>query len=264
MSQNLQSMNIIATLKVEIKEDILLVGLNRPDKRNAFNDELIKGIGEIFSTLPDTVKSAIIYGIGKHFSAGLDLSELQQRDAVQGLHHSRMWHNALNNIQFGKVPVIAVLHGATVGGGLELAAACHIRVADKSTFYALPEGQRGIFVGGGASVRVPKLIGLARMTDMMLTGRVYKAEEGERIGFAQYLVEESKGLEKALELASTISNNAGMTNYALTHILPKIVDSGQDIGLMMESLTAAIAQNAPEAKERLHAFLEGKAKKVGE
>ncbi len=252
------------TLKTEITGSVLLVGLNRPDKRNAFNDELIKGIEHVFSNIPEPVKCAVIYGIGKHFSAGLDLSELQQRDAVQGLHHSRMWHNALNHVQFGKVPVITVLHGATVGGGLELAAACHIRVAETSAFYALPEGQRGIFVGGGASVRVPKLIGLARMTDMMLTGRVYKAEEGERIGLAQYLVEETKGLEKAMELAQIICNNAGMTNYALTHILPKIVDSGQDQGLMMESLTAAIAQNAPEAKERLSAFLEGRAKKVGD
>jgi enoyl-CoA hydratase/carnithine racemase len=160
--------------------------------------------------------------------------------------------------------VVAVLHGAVVGGGLELASACHIRVAETSTFYALPEGQRGIFVGGGASVRVPKLIGMARMTDMMLTGRVYKAEEGERIGMAQYLVDEGQGLEKGIELAKKIASNAGMTNYALMHILPKIVDSAQNEGLLIESLTAAIAQNTPEAKARLKDFMEGRAKKVGE
>jgi enoyl-CoA hydratase/carnithine racemase len=210
------------------------------------------------------VRCAIIYGLGKHFSAGLDLSELKERDAIQGLHHSRMWHRVLEKVQFGTVPVVAVLHGAVIGGGLELASACHIRVAETSTFYALPEGQRGIFVGGGASVRVPKLIGMARMTDMMLTGRVYKAEEGERIGMAQYLVEEGQGLEKGMELAKKIASNVGMTNYALMHVLPKIVDSAQNEGLLIESLTAAIAQNAPEAKERLKDFLEGKAKKVGE
>lgn len=251
-------------LSTEIRDSILFVGLNRPEKRNAFNDDLIKAIDRVFSEIPDEVRCAVIYGIGKHFSAGLDLSELQSRDAVQGLHHSRMWHNALNNVQFGKVPVVAVLHGAVVGGGLELAAACHIRVAEQSAFFALPEGQRGIFVGGGGSVRVPKLIGLARMTDMMLTGRVYQSDEAERIGLTQYLVEEGKGLEKATELAVKIAGNAGMTNYALTHILPKIVDSAQEEGLMIESLTAAIAQNAPEAKERLTAFLEGRAKKVNE
>lgn len=253
-----------SSIQLEVRNDILLLFLNRPEKRNAFNDELILGIEKIFDSIPPTIRCAIIAGNGKHFSAGLDLSELQEKDVVQGLYHSRMWHRVLEKVQFGLVPVIAVLHGAVVGGGLELASACHIRVAESSTFYALPEGQRGIFVGGGASVRLPKLIGMARMTDMMLTGRVYQAEEGERIGIAQYLVEEGKGIEKGMELAQKIASNAGMTNYALTHVLPRIVDSGQSEGLLMESLMAAIAQDAPEAKQRLRDFLEGRAKKVGE
>ena len=252
------------TLQTEIQGNILLVKLNRPQKRNALNDELILGIEQVFANIPVGIGCAIIYGEGNHFSAGLDLSSLVERDAVQGLHHSRMWHRALDRLQFGTVPVIAVICGACLGGGLELASACHIRVAEASSFYALPEGQRGIFVGGGASVRVPKLIGLARMTDMMLTGRVYRAEEGMTIGLSQYVVDEGKGLEHAMELAEKVASNAGMTNYALMHILPRIVDSAQDQGLMMEALTAAIAQNAPEAKVRLQEFLTGKAKKVGE
>ena len=264
MQEQIFKLEIPETLQVSIQENILLVGLNRPEKRNAFNDELILGIEKVFSNIPAGIKCAIIYGIGKHFSAGLDLSELSERDAVQGMFHSRMWHRALEKVQFGSVPVVAILHGAVVGGGLELAAACHIRVAEASTFYALPEGQRGIFVGGGASVRLPKLIGIARMTDMMLTGRVFKADEGERIGIAQYLVENLAGMVKGMELAKKISENAGMTNYALTHILPRIVDSPQDQGLLLESLTAAIAQNAPEAKERLKDFLEGRFKKVSD
>jgi enoyl-CoA hydratase/carnithine racemase len=252
------------TLQVDIQDRILIVRLNRPAKRNAFNDELILGIEQVFANVPAGVGCAVICGEGSHFSAGLDLSALSERDAVQGLHHSRMWHRALDRVQFGTVPVIAVLHGACVGGGLELASACHIRVAEASTFYALPEGQRGIFVGGGGSVRVPKLIGLARMTDMMLTGRVYTAEEGLGIGLSQYLVADGQGLEHALGLAKKVASNAGMTNYALMHILPRIVDASQEQGLMLESLTAAIAQDAPEAKARLQEFLDGKAKKVGQ
>jgi (methylthio)acryloyl-CoA hydratase len=243
---------------------ILFVKINRPQKRNAINDDLILELENAFSDVPKEVKCAIMYGEGSHFSAGLDLSALTERNAIEGMHHSRMWHRALEKVQFGKIPVIAVLHGACVGGGLELASACHIRVAEASTFYALPEGQRGIFVGGGASVRLPKLIGMARMTDMMMTGRVYKADEGERVGFAQYLVEEGKGLEKAIELAKKVASNAGMTNYALMHVLPRIVDSPQDQGLVMESLIAAISADADEAKTRLRDFLEGRAKKVGE
>lgn len=251
-----------STLQITIRDNILLVALNRPEKRNAINDETILAIEKVFSNIPEGVKCAIIYGEGKHFSAGLDLSELTGRNAVEGIYHSRMWHRALEKVQFGTVPVVAVLQGACIGGGLELASACHIRVAENSTFYALPEGQRGIFVGGGAAVRLPKLIGAARMTDMMLTGRVYTAAEGEQIGMSQYLVEDGAGMEKAMELAQKISGNAGMTNYALMHVLPRIVDAGQDTGLMMESLMAAIAQDAPEAKARMNDFLEGKAKKI--
>ena len=252
------------TLKTEVIDNILIVRLNRPAKRNAINDETIFAIETVFSNIPAGVKCAIICGQGKHFSAGLDLSDLKNRNATEGVLHSRKWHRALDKVQFGTVPVIAVLHGACVGGGLEIASACHIRIAESSTFYALPEGQRGIFVGGGAAVRVPKLIGMARMTDMMLTGRVYSATEGVTIGLSQYLEEDGNGLEKALELAKKISGNAGMTNYALMHVLPRIVDAGQDGGLMMESLISAIAQDAPEAKSRLNDFLEGRAKKVGQ
>src|SRR6185312_14054953 len=102
-----------------------------------------------------------------------------------------------DRIQYCRVPVIAALKGAVIGGGLELACAAHIRVADPSAYYALPEGSRGIFVGGGGSVRLPRLIGVARMADMMLTGRVYSATEGLTLGFAQYLTEADGALTKA-------------------------------------------------------------------
>lgn len=249
-------------LIVHQENEILFVRINRPEKRNAVNDALILGLERVFSNIPEGVKCAVISGEGEHFSAGLDLSELKERDIIEGLQHSRMWHRALEKIQFGTVPVVAVLHGACVGGGLEIASACHIRVAKKSTFYALPEGQRGIFVGGGASVRLPKLIGMARMADMMFTGRVISAEEGMAMGFSQYVTDEGKGLEKGIEIANKIAQNASTTNYALMHVLPRIVDSGQTEGLMMESLIATISSSSPEAKKRLNDFLEGRAKKV--
>ena len=252
------------TLTVERREEVLLVRLSRPEKRNAMNDEMVLELEQVFSNIPEGIKCAVIFGEGKHFSAGLDLSELTDRDVVQGFHHSRMWHRAMDSVQFGSVPVVAVLHGACVGGGLELASACHIRVAEASAFYALPEGQRGIFVGGGASVRVPKLIGMARMADMMFTGRVITSEEGMTMGISQYLTAEGQGLAKGVELAKKISCNTTITNYALMHVLPRITDSSQEQASMLESLIAAISANEPEAKGRMNAFLAGKAKKVGE
>jgi len=252
-------------LQLEIRgeqQQIAVIRLTRPAKRNALNDGLILAIRDTFDNLPSTVRAAVIDGEGEHFCAGLDLSELQERDAGQGLHHSRLWHAALERLQYGPVPVIAALHGAVVGGGLELASACHIRVADETTFYALPEGSRGIFVGGGGAVRIPRLIGAARMTDMMLTGRVYNAQDGERIGLAQYLVPQGTAFDKAYELAERVAQNAPLTNYALMHALPRIAEQPADQGFLTEAMMAAIAQSAPEAKDRVRAFLEGRAAKV--
>jgi enoyl-CoA hydratase/carnithine racemase len=249
-------------LQIEHRGQVAVVRLNRGAKRNALNDGLIFAIRDAFQNLPDDIRAAVLDGDGDHFCAGLDLSELQERDAGAGMHHSRMWHAALEEVQFGPVPVVAALHGAVVGGGLELAAACHVRVADDTTFYALPEGSRGIFVGGGGSVRIPRLIGVARMTDMMLTGRVYNAADGERAGFAQYLVPQGQAFAKAVELAERIAQNAPLTNYALMHALPRIAEQPADQGYLTEALMSAIAQSAPEAKERVRAFLEGRAGKV--
>ena len=137
------------SLKAERRGDIAVLFLARAEKRNAIDDPTVSGIEAFFAALPDAIKAVVLAGEGEHFCAGLDLGELTSRDIAQGIAHSRSWHRAFERIEFGKAPVVAVLHGAVVGGGLEIAAACHIRVAEASAYYALPEGSRGIFVGGG-------------------------------------------------------------------------------------------------------------------
>ena len=249
-------------LKVERDGPVLIVGIDRPEKRNALNDGTIAALDEIFSRLPADAGAVLIHSTGPNFSAGLDLSELAERDAHQGVLHSRSWHACFEKIESGPLPVVAVLRGAVVGGGLELAATAHIRVAEASAFYALPEGQRGIFVGGGGSVRVPRLVGVARMMDMMLTGRVYSAQEGLPLGFSQYLVDDGAGYAKGLELAHKMAGNAPLTNFAVIQALPRIAEADPRIGYVMESLMAALAQSAPEAKARVRAFLEKRAAKV--
>ena len=249
-------------LAIEQRGPVLIIGLDRTHKRNAINDETIAALDECFSTLPSDVKAAVIHGVGPHFSAGLDLSEISERDVTAGVHHSRGWHRVFEKIEFGRVPVVAVLKGAVVGGGLELAAATHVRVAERSAFYALPEGQRGIFVGGGGSVRLPRLIGVHRMADMMLTGRAYGAAEGVALGFSQYLVEDGEGFAKGLALAEAMARNAPLTNFAVIQALPRIAESDPRVGYLMESLMAAVAQGHGEAKARVSAFLEKRATKV--
>lgn len=249
-------------LAIEARGPVLVVGLNRPAKRNALNDGLIAEIEACFAALPDGVRCVVLHGVGEHFSAGLDLSELTERDATEGMIHSQMWHRAFERIQFCRVPVIAALKGAVIGGGLEMACAAHIRVAEPSAYFALPEGQRGIFVGGGGSVRLPRLIGVARMMDMMLTGRVYPAVEGALHGFMQYLVGEGEAFTKAVELAEKVANNAPLTNFAVLQALPMIAEANPQTGLLMESLMATVAQSDKEAKARIRAFLDRKTAKV--
>jgi (methylthio)acryloyl-CoA hydratase len=250
------------TLRAERRGAVAVLTLARPDKRNALDDPTVAGIEAFFAALPDGVGAVVLAGEGEHFSAGLDLSELSERGVVAGIEHSHFWHRAFERIEFGKAPVIAVLRGAVIGGGLELAAAAHVRVAERSAFYALPETSRGIFLGGGGTVRLPALIGASRVMEMMLTGRTYSAAEGHAIGLSHYLVEDGAGLAKALELAKRIAANAPFSNYAVMQLLPRIARSDPAAGLATEALAAAIAQSDGEAKARVKAFLEKRGPKV--
>jgi (methylthio)acryloyl-CoA hydratase len=249
-------------LEISLSGAVAHVRLNRPAKRNAINDTLVAQLHTTFVNLPSHVGAVVLTGSGSHFCAGLDLSELSERSVAEGVLHSRTWHAAMDAIQFGRVPVVAVLHGAVVGGGLEIASSCHIRVAEASAYYGLPEGQRGIFVGGGGSARVPRLAGVACMTDMMLTGRVLDANEGLARGLSQYVVADGMGFIKATELAHRIAGNAPLSNFAVMQALPRIADMSQPDGLFVESLMAAIAQGDDAAKVRVRAFLEKRAGKV--
>jgi (methylthio)acryloyl-CoA hydratase len=254
----------LSLLRITQSGQVVHLQLARPAKRNALNDLLVQQLHTAALNLPESARALVISGEGDHFCAGLDLSELADRNTFEGVLHSRGWHAAMDAIQYGKVPVIAVLHGAVVGGGLELASSAHVRVAEDSTFFGLPEGQRGLFVGGGGSVRVPRLIGAARMADMMLTGRVIRADEGQAVGLCTYRVADGQGLAKGIELARRVAANAPLSNFAVIQALPRIADMPAADGLFLESLMAAIAQGDDAAKQRMQAFLQGKAGKVGQ
>lgn len=242
--------------------DIALVGLNRPGKRNAISDAVIEALDEVVQRASAEARAAVLFGAGDHFSAGLDLAEHLEKSPIEGIRGSRRWHAVFDGIQRGRIPFVAALHGAVVGGGLELAASAHIRVADRTAFFALPEGQRGIFVGGSGSVKVARLISVARMADMMLTGRVLGAEEGERANLVQYVVPAGGALDRAKEIARIAAGNAALSNWAIINALPRIQDMSQDDGLFVESIVASFTQTSPEAADRLKAFLEKRAARI--
>ena len=248
-------------LKISVEGTIATLTINRPDKRNAMCEALLDDLDAFFSNPPKQVRVVILTGTAGHYCSGLDLSEHVHRSAEENLHHSRAWHGVMEKIQFGGLAVVSEMFGAVIGGGLEIAAATHVRIAEPSTIFQLPEGRRGIFVGGGATARVGRLIGAERMTEMMLTGRKYNADEGLALGLTHYSVGEGEALELAQQLADKISRNAPLSNYMMIQSISRINDMSQSDGLFTESLVAAMSQTTPDAEEGLKAFLEKRAPK---
>jgi enoyl-CoA hydratase/carnithine racemase len=243
-------------LQVERRGKIAIVTLNRPAKRNALSEALWKRLKETFESFEPEIRAVVLAGAGEHFCAGLDLTEHKEREAFASIAMSRFAHATLDAIQFGGRPVVAAMQGAVIGGGLEVATATHIRVSDATTFYQLPEGRRGFYVGGGASVRVAKIIGSGRMVEMMLTGRKLDAATGERLGLSHYIVENGKTLEKAIELAEVVAGNAVIPNYLIVQAIPRIEDMSASDGLWTESVAQAVSMISEDARSGIDAFLQ--------
>lgn len=265
MASPTYDLSSFSTLSVDASDDgVWLVTLNRPEKRNALNAEAIEDLIALFSAAPNQGARAIVLaGAGAHFCAGLDLVEHHQEDRrpEDFMRLCLRWHEAFNKIEYGGAPVIAALKGAVVGGGLELASAAHIRVSETGAYFALPEGQRGLFTGGGATIRVADLVGKARMVDMMLTGRIYQAHEAQTVGLTQYVVEGSSQ-DKAMELARAAAANLPLTNFAICSAISHMQNmSGLDAAYA-ESMVAGIVNTQPAARARLQAFADKSAPRV--
>ncbi len=247
----------IENIALDLHDDgVLVATLNRPDKRNALNAQTIEELVTLFSTIPQSdVRAVVLAANGDHFCAGLDLVEhhKEDRSPAEFMRICMRWHEAFNKMEYGGVPIIAALKGAVVGGGLELASSAHIRVSDQSTYFALPEGQRGLFTGGGATIRVADLVGKSRMIDMMLTGRIYKGQEAIDVGLAQYMVEGSS-FDKALELARRSAANLPLTNFAICSAISHMQNMSSFDAAYAEAVVAGVVNTQPAARERLAAF----------
>jgi enoyl-CoA hydratase/carnithine racemase len=249
---------------VDHSDGVWAVTLNRANKRNALDIATIDELVDFFSLAPRAgVRAVVLAGSGDHFCAGLDLIEHhdQDRSPADFMHVCLRWHEAFNKMEYGGVPIIAALQGAVVGGGLELASSAHIRVMNETTYFALPEGQRGLFTGGGATIRVTDLVGKSRMIDMMLTGRVYQGQEAADLGFAQYKVEGSV-LDKALELARKAAQNLPLSNFAICSAVSHIQNMSAMDGAYAEAVVAGVVNTQHDARDRLAAFADKTAARV--
>jgi enoyl-CoA hydratase/carnithine racemase len=249
----------------ELDGAVALIGLNRPDKRNAINEELVTQLRNAVNRAGEEAFCGLLFGHGDNFSSGLDLREALTRAASQAgppkKRRRHSWHEVFDIIARGPIPFVAALHGAVVGGGLELATAAHVRVGDSTTFFGLPEGQRGIFVGGGGTVRIQRVIGYTVMADLMLTGRLLTAEEGLREHIITYLMPKGEALAKAREIAAKIAQNVPDTNWRITNLLPRANDLSHEDGLFLEYMSSNMARS-PETAARLQHFVDGNAKLV--
>jgi (methylthio)acryloyl-CoA hydratase len=192
----------------ELDGKVARLGLNRPDKRNAINEAVIDALRAAVLRAHEEADVAVLHGHGSNFCAGLDLAEALARATGQikppRKRRRHNWHEVFDLIARGPIPFVGALHGAVVGGGLELAMATHVRVCDESAFFGLPEGQRGIFVGGGGTVRIQRVVGTTVMMDMMLTGRLLSPPEALHEHVVRYVVPAGQALDKAQALAERI------------------------------------------------------------
>ncbi len=241
---------------------VALLGLNRPDKRNAISNAVIDALRAAVARAQDGADVAVLFGHGSNFSAGLDLGEALARASGQvGAPRKRKrhnWHEVFDQIERGSIPFIGALHGPVMGGGLELALATHVRVCDEAALFGLPEGQRGIFVGGGGTVRIQRVVGTTVMTDMMLTGRLLSAQEALTEHIVRYVTPVGGALAKARALARRIAQNTPDTNWKIINVLPRVADLSHNDGLFMEQLNSAMARDAA-VEARLRDFVEGRA-----
>ncbi|QDX81537.1 hypothetical protein B9N43_09935 [Denitratisoma sp. DHT3] len=247
-------------IRIAEQDGIAIITLNRPAKRNALTLAMYERLGEYFAAPPPSVRVAILTAAGEHFCAGGDLGEHQEKNPIDVLHTSRRRQAIFDRIQYSGIPLVAVLKGAVLGGGLELALTAHVRVAEATAWFQLPEAAHGLFMGCGSTVRLGRILGPDRMAEMMLTRRIYNAGEAVGLGLAHYGVAADAGLAKARELAVTIAANTTTANWFITNALPRIDSMASADGLFAESLAIGLIQSDPETRRRMEDFMQKRKK----
>ncbi len=249
----------MSTINLQIADGIAELQLNRPEVRNAINLEMVREMGAALESLVqrDEVRAVVLSGSGgKAFASGADVAELRERT-----HREAFF--AINASLFQKLedfprPTIAAIEGYALGGGLELALACDLRVAARTARVGLPEATLGIYPAAGGTFRLPRLIGLGRAKDLIFTGRILEAEEAHALGIFERLCESGQAVQTAKELGRAIALNAPLAVQVAKMALNAAARGGEPTGV--ERLGQALLFDSPEKRERMTAFLEKRAK----
>jgi enoyl-CoA hydratase len=247
------------TLLYQISDGLAHVTVNRPDKLNALNATVIAELDEAVTrlTADPEVRGVILTGAGsKAFVAGADIGEIGGQDAVVGQARSRTGQRMMRRLEQCGKPVVAAVNGFALGGGCELAMACHLRVASDAARFGQPEVKLGIGPGYGGTVRLPRLVGRGRALELLLTGSMIDAQEAWRIGLVNRVVPADRLLAESEQLLRTILENGPLAVRACLELVDAGLEMPVDDALRLEASWFGLLSATADMREGTRAFLE--------
>ena len=252
-------MTELAHVRVEIEDGVATITIDRQEKLNALNADVVREIGLAFTAVRDRddVLGVILTGAGeKAFVAGADIGELAQMGPVDGVQVSRDGQSVFREIERFPKPVLAAVGGYALGGGCELAIACHMRIASENARFGLPEVGLGIIPGYGGTIRLARLVGLGRAIELTLTGEMVDAERAERLGLVSSVVPRDELLEAAGQLMAKITKNGPVALRLALESIYRALDTPTQEALDFESSLFGLLASTDDMREGMQAFLE--------
>ena len=246
-------------LLFEAADGIARITVNRPDKLNALNDAVIADLGAAFDQVgrDPAIHGVILTGAGtKAFVAGADIGELAQQGPFDGKARALVGQGVFRRIERSGKPVIAAVNGFALGGGCELAMACHVRIAADSAKFGQPEAKLGIAPGYGGSVRLPRLVGKGRALELLLTGGMIDAAEAWRIGLVNRVVPGEQLLAEAEKMLRTMLENGPLALRVCIEAVDSALETTLDEGLLLEANYFGLLASTTDMREGMAAFLE--------
>ncbi len=249
----------MSNVLVEQAEGLATVTVSRPEKLNALNADTVGEIEAAFRGLAQdqAVRAIVLTGAGeKAFVAGADIAELSRMGPVTGIAVSRQGQDAFRFIELLRKPVIAAVNGFALGGGLELALACHLRIASENARFGVPEVKLGIIPGYGGTVRLPRLVGRGRALQMILTGEMISADDALRFGLVNDVVPQPALLDAARGLAHKIMANGPVAVAMALEAVDNGFHATTEDALRFESNLFGLLASTEDMREGMSAFLE--------
>ena len=247
------------TLLFELSNGIARITINRPDKLNALNATVISELGDAVTRVETdaAVRGVILTGSGqKAFVAGADIAELTAQTPMDGKARAILGQQVFRRLERCGKPVIAAVNGFALGGGCELAMACHIRIAAEHARFGQPEVKLGIGPGYGGTARLPRLVGKGRALELLLTGGMIDAAEAYRIGLVNRVVPTDKLLPEAEALLRTIIDNGPLAIRACLEAVDAGLETDLDQALLLEANYFGLLSATEDMREGTKAFLE--------